>query len=74
VGYQLTPHLRATFGSTFLYWNRVARSGDQIDLAVNTNFIPPPIANTGGALNPSFAFHDTAFWAMGLNFGLEFHW
>ena len=74
LGYQLTSHLKATLGYTFIYWSRVARSGDQVDLAVNSTFVPPPSTPTGDTTHPKFAFQDTSFWAQGLNFGLEFRW
>ncbi|QDV83739.1 hypothetical protein TBK1r_26810 [Stieleria magnilauensis] len=61
--------LTANFGYTFLYWNDVARAGDQIDLNVNTSQIPPGVLV--GAARPAFAFRSTDFWAQGLRFGLE---
>jgi hypothetical protein len=70
IGYQFTEHARIYLGYTFLYWNRVARPGNQIDLAVNTSQINPPRVLAGPA-RPEFVFHDSDFWAQGLNFGLE---
>ncbi|MGI9457509.1 MAG: BBP7 family outer membrane beta-barrel protein, partial [Aeoliella sp.] len=32
LGYRITPRLRATVGYTLLYWSRVVRPGDHIDL------------------------------------------
>ena len=61
--------LTANFGYTFLYWNDVARAGDQIDLSVNTSQIPP--GTLVGAARPAFAFRSTDFWAQGMRFGLE---
>src|SRR5262249_32156224 len=40
VGYQVTEHIWPFVGYTFLYWNNVARPGDQIDLGVNTTQVP----------------------------------
>ncbi|MFL5245529.1 MAG: BBP7 family outer membrane beta-barrel protein [Gemmataceae bacterium] len=74
VGYQITDHLRATFGYTFLYISSVTRPGDSIDLALNPNQIP--LSLTAGPLigpvRPIARVQDTEFWAQGLNFGLEF--
>ena len=42
LGYQLTDHLKATFGYTFIYWSNVVRAGDQISRDVNPNLLPPP--------------------------------
>jgi len=70
LGYDITPHLRATFGYTFLYWSRVVRPGDQIDRDLNPSFVPnngPP----AGAPRPSFTLVANDFWAQGMNFGLE---
>ncbi len=60
LGYQLSPHWRATFGYTFLYVSRVARPGDQVNLAVNRPG-PPTI----------FQIKETDFWAQALSLGLE---
>ncbi len=70
LGYQLTCRLRATFGYTFIYWSRVARPGDQIDLDLNPSYFPPPAP--AGPARPEFTLVTTDFWAQGLNFGLEY--
>ena len=67
-GVQLTTHLRARVGYTFLYISNLVRGGDQIDSTVN-----PPGAPAGPA-RPAFAFHETDFWAQGVNAGLEFRY
>jgi hypothetical protein len=69
VGYQLTDHLRVFTGYTFIYWSRVARPGDQIDLALNPSQFPP--GHLTGPARPAFIPHDTDFWAQGINFGAE---
>ncbi len=68
LGYEITRRLRATFGYTFLYWNRVARPGDQIDQ--NLAQLPPEPPVPGGG--PRFVFRTASFWAQGMNFGLEY--
>jgi hypothetical protein len=73
VGYQVTPHLRTYVGYTFMYWSSVVRPGDVIDGAVNPSQLPT-IAGRGplvGPANPAFEFHDSNFWAQGLNLGVE---
>jgi hypothetical protein len=72
VGYQLTDHLRAFVGYDFLYLSSVVRPGNQVDFAVNSNQLAPPLA--GGPARPAFAFHGSDFWAQGINFGLEFRY
>jgi hypothetical protein len=76
VGCQVTNHLRAFAGYNFLYWSNVVRPGDQIDFGVNPTQLPSargPGMLVGPA-RPAFAFHDTDFWAHGINAGLEFRW
>jgi putative beta barrel porin BBP7 len=76
LGYAVTKHVRATVGYTFLYSSDVLRPGDQADHALNVTQIPPPLgpgALTGPA-RPAFGFHDTDFWAQGVNLGLEFRY
>ncbi len=59
-GYAVGPRMRLNCGYTFLYWNRVVRAGDQVNLNI-------------GATSPTFAFDETSFWAQGLNAGLDYH-
>ena len=66
-----------------LYWSNVARPGSQIDTVLNSKLVPtgallPTNTNPVGLFvpgaeqgRPYFAFRDTAFWAHGLNFGME---
>jgi len=69
LGYDVTCNLRATVGYTFIYWSKVARPGDQIDLDV----IPPPVTGADEeSERPAFSWVTTDFWAQGLNFGLDY--
>jgi hypothetical protein len=68
LGYQVTQHTRATLGYDFLAWSEVLRAGDQIDLRTTAPTVAPTTAN------PVFPFRSTAFWAQGVDLGLEFHW
>ena len=75
IGYQISPHVRFTFGYTFLYWSQVARAGSQIDRNVNSTLLPgSEEVITGDTTRPRFRFQETGFWAQGLNFGLDFRW
>jgi hypothetical protein len=71
LAYQVGPHLRVFAGYTFLYWSRLIRAGDQIDLVVNPALLPPHVP---GALpaRPAFSFQGTSIWAQGIDLGLEF--
>jgi hypothetical protein len=71
LGFQVTPHLRATVGYTFLYLSRAVRPGDQIDQTVT------PALGAGaaaGATHPALLFRESEFWAQGVNAGLEFRY
>ena len=75
VGYQLTPVWRATCGYTLIYWSRVYRAGDQIDLTVNPNLFPPEANPFTGALRPAFLGGvATDYWATGVSAGMEARW
>ena len=74
IGYQLTDHLRATAGYTFIYWSNVVRPGDQIDLDLNPNLLPPQADSPVGINRPEFTFRTTDYWVQGLSYGLEYRW
>ena len=71
--FQLTERIAFFGGYSFLFWNRVARPGDQIDTSVNVNFVPTSatFGAGGGADRPAFNFRHTDFFAHGANFGVE---
>jgi hypothetical protein len=73
LGFRLTDHIRIFGGYSFLYWNNVARPGDQVDTNVNLNLVPTSTTYgaAGGPARPSLAFRSTDFFAHGANFGLE---
>jgi hypothetical protein len=69
--YDLGRNVRLTVGYSFLYINRVQRSGDAIDRSLN----PTQIGGTlVGPARPAFTFHDSTYYAHGLNAGLEYRW
>jgi hypothetical protein len=74
LGYQLTPHLRAFVGYSFLYWNEVARPGQEIDRVINTSQLPSVLGPgmLKGPARPAYTGATTDFWAQGVNVGLEF--
>jgi hypothetical protein len=71
VGYQLTQKIRLTAGYNFLLLNDFWRAGNQIDLNVNPNLIPPS-TSTAGPARPAFPANESDFWVQGIQFGLEF--
>ena len=72
IGYMLSPQLKATVGYSFLYWSKVIRPADQIDMSLN------PTQFQSGALvgypAPESKFITTDYWAQGLNFGLDYRY
>ena len=74
LGYQINPCWRLTFGYSFIYWSRVVRAGDVINLDVNPMLLPPedPVVTTH--LRPDLRFCYSDFWAQGMNFGIEGKW
>lgn len=76
-GVQVSSHLRAYVGYTFLYLSEAAQSGDQIDRTVNpaqrttlAGVVPVAV----GPARPQFAFQGAEFWAQGFNVGMEFRY
>lgn len=69
VGYQCCECCTLQVGYDFLYWSRVVRPGDQIDLQVNpTAFGGAPT----GPARPTGLLDTTDFWAQGVTFSLLF--
>jgi hypothetical protein len=83
LSYAVTSWLHIHAGYSALYWSNVARPGAQIDSTLNSKLIPtgallPTATSPTGSFvpgseqgRPYFAFHDTAFWAQGVSFGVE---
>ena len=69
LAFDLASQVRATVGYNLLYWNAVARPGDQIDLNLDPRQFPPSAVT--GATRPQFVLHTSDYWAQGLNLGLE---
>jgi Putative beta barrel porin-7 (BBP7) len=75
VAYDLSKHLRAVFGYSFLDVTDVVRPGQQIDRNINPtqNVL---FGGTGGVLQgaaaPLGTINWSNYWAQGLNFGFQF--
>ncbi|HEX3149507.1 MAG TPA: BBP7 family outer membrane beta-barrel protein [Gemmataceae bacterium] len=75
VGCQILECLRATVGYDLVYWDRVARPGDQIDHAINVS--QSPVFATGslvGAARPAPLHIQNDFFLQGFTAGLEFRY
>jgi hypothetical protein len=60
VGYQVSSALRLWVGYSFLYWTRVVRPGNQMDLRVDLTQTQP---------FPTFHMNRTDIWMQGISFG-----
>ena len=73
--WQATAHTKLVLGYSFLYWNNVARVGEQINTNVNATTLPgSPVPATGDTSQPRFTFANTGYWAQGLNAGVDIRW
>ncbi len=82
-GYDLTNRFRIHVGYDVLYVSTVARAGSQINnfidirqVPTDPNFLQNLVDNQGNRITPReprFNFRDDAYWAHGVNFGVEFH-
>lgn len=72
-GYQLTSHLKISAGYTAIFWNSVARPGQQVDRIVNTSQAATlgTASTLEGAAFPRAMFRDADFWTRGAHFSLE---
>jgi hypothetical protein len=70
VGFYFTEHWRAYVGYDVLYASSVVRPGDQIDLNVNSSYLPRNGPRAGPPL-PQFTYRTSDFWGQGVCFGME---
>jgi hypothetical protein len=71
----LAPNVKVFVGYTFLYWNRVARPGDQIGLRINTGQAPTDRdfdPNEPQPTLPTRPLRYSDVWLHGLNLGVGF--
>lgn len=75
VGLKFGSWGRAFVGYNFLYIDRVARPGPQIDRFINstqlTSITGFPTGPLAGAARPTPLFNQSEFWAQGINLGFE---
>jgi hypothetical protein len=75
-GYDVTSHVRLTFGYTFLYMSNAIRPGDLIDTTVNLLQARAALGlgQASGPVRPVFPGNATDFWAQGVSAGIEFRY
>jgi hypothetical protein len=78
IAYEATKHLSLSVGFSTLYWNRIARAGEQIDREVDITQIPNfPLAagsEPTGLGRPGVPFTQSDLWVMGISLGVEVKW
>jgi hypothetical protein len=76
VGFKVAPGLTVFAGYTFLYANKVARPGRQIDRNINTTqnvaWVGDIDVHPTGPSAPGFEFDSSSFRAQGVNVGVAF--
>jgi hypothetical protein len=72
LAYALRENISVSVGYTFIYWNKMALAGDQIDRNVNATQL------SGGGLigpgDPMFAFRDTDYWIQTIDIGVNWRY
>jgi hypothetical protein len=74
LGYQVTEHIRVSFGYQFLFWNNVIRPGGQVDPAVDvaqSALLGGGLFPAAGLRRPQVLFKQTDLWVQGLNVTAE---
>lgn len=69
LAYLVTAHIKPYVGYNFLYLTNVIRASGQVDRNINPVELPPTNGTTAASRNPQF--HQSTFWAQGLNVGVE---
>ena len=69
--YRLNDCVAVTLGYSFIYWNHVAQSSDQIDTFFNPTQLTGELT---GPARPAFPAHDGGYYVHGLNLGLQWIW
>ncbi len=68
LAYAITPNLKIRIGYDLMFWNRVARPGEQIDTSVNLSQLSGTTVGTPG---PRFRFQESDLLIQGVSTGME---
>jgi hypothetical protein len=71
---KLSDCVQLTVGYTYLYWDHLERSGNQVDHNLNPSLNPAlsAISPAGGPAAPQRLNTESSFWAQGINVGIRF--
>src|SRR5205823_3916919 len=61
-GWQLNPNIRMSAAYSVLWWTNVFRPGEQIDVGVNPDLIPPGTLPVGGVPRPAIITQSSSLW------------
>jgi hypothetical protein len=70
LGFFVNRRLKLSAGYNFMYWSKIMRPGDQIDINMNPSQLPP--GPTTGMGLPQYMNRTTDFWMQGVTAGLEY--
>jgi hypothetical protein len=71
VGWQATQNIRLSVGYWALWWLRVARAGEQIDLFIQPNLFPPFNGTLTGLAPPLVSHQSSTLWVQSLTFSVD---
>jgi hypothetical protein len=71
LGWDLTCNLRLRLGYSVIFWTDVARASEQVDLTINPNLFPPPVAGATPS-HPAFVLQKADLWVQTVNLGVEY--
>jgi hypothetical protein len=71
LGWEVSKNLQLRLGYSFLLWSEVARAGDQVDVNINPNLIPPPQGSATPNV-PASPLKKSDIWVQSLSLGAEF--
>jgi Putative beta barrel porin-7 (BBP7) len=73
-GINVTKHLTVFAGYNFIYINRVARPGNQLNPVIDATTVPfsSTYGNAGSVPGSGIFFKESSFWLQGVNFGMMF--
>jgi hypothetical protein len=73
VGFQVTSSIRFHVGYSFLYWDAVARPGDELNPRIDPRQVPSSVTfQSTPAIQPARLMGQSDYWAQGLTCGVEF--
>lgn len=73
LAYAVTCDLSISVGYTFIYWNKMALAGDQLDRNINATQLSGG-GLVGASATPAFTFHDTDYWVQTLDIGVNWRY